>query len=116
MNKFSYVLCSILTLGIFNLCIRHKAKNTKTNDTLSFSTKYNFKIVDFINDLGGVKNIKNVSATLSSVSINLADINLINPDLKNKYKIHGLNKSANNLILIFGDNAKQIAQDIKANI
>ncbi len=114
MNIFRRVLLDIITLGIFEIVLYCKAKkiaNTK-NTELIYSKKYKFDINNFVMDLGDIKNIENVSATLSSVQIVLKNVNLINPSLQKKYEIKGMTKSNNSVILIFGDNAKTIAQDI----
>ena len=77
-----------------------------------YSKKYKFNINKFVNDLGGVDNIDSVTATLSSLKLELKDTNLVNPDLKSKYKINGLTKSTKSIILVFGDNSKAICDDI----
>lgn len=115
MNIFTRILLDILTLGILEIVLHKKAKkiaNVK-NSELTYSKTYKFNINDFINDLGGINNIENVSATISSVKINLKQINLININLQKKYQIKGITKSNNALILIFGDNAKTIAENIE---
>ena len=114
MNIFGRVLLDIITLGVFEIILCCKAKkiaNTK-NTELTYSKKYKFDINEFITDLGGAENIKNVFATLSSVKITLKKVNLISADLQKKYEIKGITKSNNSVILIFGDNAKTIAEDI----
>ena len=114
MNTFLRIILDIITLGIFEIIIYSKVKKlSKTkNDELIYSKKYKFKINDFINDLGGINNIENISYTLSSIKINFKNINLVNSELQKKYQIKGITKSINSMILIFGDNAKTIANDI----
>lgn len=114
MNIFIRILLDIITLGMFEIVLYCKAKkiaNTK-NTELTYSKKYKFNINDFVKDLGGLENIENVSATLSSIKIVLKNVNLINSNLQKKYEIKGITKSNNSVILIFGDNAKIIAEDI----
>ncbi|MBQ6280211.1 MAG: hypothetical protein IJK72_02010 [Mycoplasma sp.] len=115
MNIFTRVLFDIFTFGIFEIILHAKAKKVANikNSELTYSKTYKFNINNFINDLGGIDNIENVSSTLSSVKINLKKINLIIADLQKKYQIKGITKSNNVLILIFGDNAKTIAENIE---
>lgn len=114
MNTFLRIVLDVITLGIFEIVLYSKAKKlSKTkNSELTYSKKYKFNINDFANDIGGIDNIENVSYTLSSVKINLKNINLVNLELQKKYPITGITRSFNSMILIFGDNAKTIAEDI----
>ena len=118
MNLFTRILLDVITLGTFEIYLHNKAKKVANvkNSELTYSKTYGFDINDIINDLGGIDNIENVSATLSSVKINLKNINLVIADLQKKYKIKGITKSNNVLILIFGDNAKAIAENIELSL
>ena len=115
MNLFTRILLDVITLCIFEIYLHNKAKNVANvkKTELTYSKICKFNINDFINDLGGINNIENVSSTLSSVKVNLKNINLVITDLQKKYKINGITKSKNVLILIFGDNAKTIAENIE---
>lgn len=115
MNLFVHILLDIITLGIFEIYLHNKAKKVADikNSELTYSKTYGFKINNFIKDLGDINNIENVSSTLSSVKVNLKNINLVIADLQKKYKIKGITKSSNVLILIFGDSAKTIVENIE---
>ena len=88
MNTFLRIILDIITLGIFEIIIYSKVKKLSKakNDELIYSKKYKFKINDFINDLGGINNIENISYTLSSIKINFKNINLVNSELQKKYQ------------------------------
>ena len=114
MNIFVRILADIFTLGILEVILHQKAKKVsqQVNTQLMYSKKYKFNIDKFVDDVGGIDNIVSASSTLSSLRLELKDINLVNPDLKSKYKINGLTKSSKSIILVFGDNSKAICDDI----
>ena len=87
MNIFIRVLFDIFTFGIFEIILHAKAKKVANvkNSELTYSKTYKFNI----------------------------NINLIIADLQKKYQIKGITKSNNVLILVFGDNAKTIAENIE---
>lgn len=64
MSKSKHVLLSIVTLGIYPLYIRSKAKKiaNTSRDNISVSTKALININDFINDLGGITTLLHVAA------------------------------------------------------
>ena len=115
MNKFTYTVLNIITFGLYGHNLKKKAQkiSQEKNTDLSYAKKYNFNIADLINDLGGKDNIKSVSSTLSTAKFELVDINNVNSKLKEKYKINGISKNANSLILIFGNNSIAIVNDAK---
>ena len=114
MNIFVRVLLDVITLGLFEIYVHSKAKKVsqQVNTELMYSKVYKFNINKFIEDVGGINNITSSTATLSSLRLGLKDVNLVNHDLKSKYKINGLTKSTNSIILVFGDNSKAICDDI----
>lgn len=114
MNKFVYNFLNIITLGIFSLCLKNKAKkvSNKINQELTYEKKYDFNIENFVKDLGGIENFLEVSSTLSTVKISLNDMTKIDSNLKQKYKINGLSKTKNTLFLVFGNNSIAIANDL----
>jgi phosphotransferase system IIB component len=67
-----------------------------------------FEIDDFIDVLGGKQNIINSSTTVSTLKVNLKDASFLNKESFVKFKITGFMKNANQIILVFGDNAKAI--------
>lgn len=115
MKKSMYIFLCIVTLGLFYFWVKSQAKKKSLtyNKDLIVTKDYDFKIEDFIKDLGGENNIKEVDSTMNSVIVKLNDLSLVNSNFKNIYKIKGINKSANSLILLIGDNAKTIAEDLK---
>ena len=114
MNIFVRVLLDVITLGLFEIYVHSKAKKVsqQVNTELMYSKVYKFNINKFVEDVGGINNITSSTATLSSLKLGLKDVNLVNHDLKSKYKINGLTKSTNSIILVFGDNSKAICDDI----
>lgn len=114
MNIFVRVLLDVITLGLFEIYVHSKAKKVsqQVNTELMYSKVYKFNINKFVEDVGGINNITSSTATLSSLRLGLKDVNLVNHDLKSKYKINGLTKSTNSIILVFGDNSKAICDDI----
>lgn len=114
MRKITYYLLNVCTLGFFYLFLKMQAKKIahQVNTSLTYSQKYHFDIKDFCSDLGDLSNIVKINATLTTLTITVKDINLVNVNLKKKYKIKGFSKNNNTLICIFGDNAKQIALDL----
>lgn len=118
MKKSTYIFLLVITFGLFYFYVKSQAKKQSLthNDNIIITTKYQFDINDLIKDLGTKSNIKEVSSTINSIIIKLNDTNLVNPQLKDIYKIKGINKTANSLILLIGDNAKTIAEDLKKSI
>ena len=114
MNNFVYNFLNIITLGIFSICWKNKAKkvSNKINQELTYEKKYDFNIENFVKDLGGIENFLEVSSTLSTVKISLNDMTKIDSNLKQKYKINGLSKTKNTLFLVFGNNSIAIANDL----
>lgn len=114
MNIFVRVLLDVITLGLFEIYVHSKAKKVsqQVNTELMYSKVYKFNINKFVEDVGGINNITSSTATLSSLRLGLKNVNLVNHDLKSKYKINGLTKSTSSIILVFGDNSKAICDDI----
>ncbi|MDR1991869.1 MAG: hypothetical protein LBP70_04050 [Mycoplasmataceae bacterium] len=110
MRKFKWILLNIITFGILYIYVKHQAKknNAKINDQLQISDKVDFKLDDLIEDLGGVDNILDSSATMSTLKINLKNAETLTKEKFAKYKIHGFMKNTNQVILVFGDNAQVI--------
>ena len=111
MTKAAYIICSILSFGILPLVVRSKAKKAakEVRSQLTSSDKIDFDLNEFVTSLGGKENIISVEATLTNVIIKLNDVTKVISNLKEKFKINGVNKTSNSLILVFGDNAKKIS-------
>jgi PTS system glucose-specific IIC component len=74
------------------------------------STKIDFDIEKLIEALGGKSNILDVSATISTLKVNVKDVTTLSKDSFTKFKINGFMKNANQVILVFGDNAQAISE------
>ena len=118
MTKAAYIICSILSFGILPLVVRSKAKKAakEVRNALIVSDKIDFDMNAFLVALGNKENIVNVDATITNVIIKLHDINKVDSQLKEKFKINGINKTSDTLILVFGDNAKKICLALNAMI
>lgn len=55
------------------------------------------------NALGGITNIVNISATISTISIQLSQMEKIDLDYLKKISVKGVIKSADNVTLLVGD-------------
>ena len=111
MTKAAYIICSILSFGILPLVVRSKAKKAsqEVRTELTSSDVIDFDINDFLVSLGNKENVVSIDSTLTNVIIKINDMNQVEADLKEKYKIKGVNKTSNSLILVFGDNARKIS-------
>ncbi len=118
MKRCTYVFLMIISFGFFKLYLNKKAKLIayQKNDKLIVSEKFSFDIENFINDLGGIKNIRSVNSTINNVIVDLEDTTLVKENLKQTYNIRGINRSAHQLILVFGDNASAIANKLKEEL
>jgi phosphotransferase system IIB component len=72
------------------------------------SFKIDFDIQVLIKALGGKDNIISSTATISTLKINVKDNSSLNKETFAKFKITGFMKNANQIILVFGDNAQAI--------
>jgi phosphotransferase system IIB component len=84
----------------------------KINTQLSSSEKIDFSIDAIIDALGSKNNIKDVSSTLSSVSVLVDDISKIKESEFKKNGVQGVLRRAKKITLIFGDNAPTIKKVI----
>ena len=111
MTKAAYIICSILSFGILPLVVRSKAKKAakEVRTELTTSDQIDIDLNAFLIALGNKENIASVEATLTNVIVKLNDMSKVDEQLKEKFKINGINKTSNSLILVFGDNAKKIA-------
>ncbi|MDR3163606.1 MAG: hypothetical protein LBT77_00840 [Mycoplasmataceae bacterium] len=118
MNKFFKYILYVLSLGILPLYIKHKAKHQIDVKRQEFivSKEINFDLNLLVNLFGGLNNIANVSSTMSTVAITLK--NEIDIEIKylKKFGIRSYFKKSNQYILVFGDNAQVIANQIKLKL
>lgn len=114
-KKAGYRAGVIASFGLIYWITKARAKrlSNKVNTNLTSSQKIDFSIDKIINALGTKNNIKNISSTLSSISVIVDDINKVDEKEFKKAGVQGILKRANKLTLIFGDNAPAIKKVIK---
>ncbi len=104
MNKKAKIL-NILTFG--HLARKAKkqaeieAQNKKTELTLNTIGLPDINAL--ANALGGVENIGNISATISTISIQIIQMDKINLEYLQKIATKGVVKSVDNVTLVVGD-------------
>lgn len=84
--------------------------NNQPTSNFKVSNKLGFDINKLIDGLGGMKNIKSVDASLSSLKVTIDNKELINQDLIKSLGAKGLMISAQKVSIIFGDNANAIKE------
>jgi phosphotransferase system IIB component len=109
---------NIITFGILYFYAKHKAKQqlTTTNSDLTYSTKINFNIDELVDNLGGLDNVIDCNATISSLKITIKNINAINKDNITKLGAKGIMINNNQVIILFGDNAMTIDKMLKQKL
>lgn len=115
MKKIKWILLNIFTFGALYFFAKRKAKSiaTNVNDNLTYSTKINFNIDELINDLGGIDNITDSNATLSSLKVNVKNISIVNKSKFIKLGAKGAMINNNQVIILFGDNSIAINNELK---
>jgi phosphotransferase system IIB component len=100
------------------LYAKHKAKQqlTTTNTNLTYATKISFNIDELIDNLGGIDNIIDSSATISSLKIILKNVNVINKDNISKLGAKGIMINNKQVIILFGDIAMTIDKLLKQKL
>lgn len=113
-KNFMYRSGVVLTFGTVYWISKARAKrlSKKVNAELTSSQKIDFSVDSIINALGTKTNIKDISSTLSSVSVIVDDMTKVDEKEFRKNGIQGVLKRANKLTLIFGDNAPAIKKVI----
>ncbi|MDR0740004.1 MAG: PTS transporter subunit EIIB [Mycoplasmataceae bacterium] len=118
MHKFRWIILNIICLSIPYFYAKHKAKKilTSTNNQLKTSDKVEIDIDELLSTLGGKENIVNVSATISTLKVNVKNGLTLNKEQFSKFKINGFMKNKNQIILVFGDNAQAINEQLTRKI
>ncbi len=118
MKKTKYILLSILTLGIFNVVTKKKARKLaiNVNDKLVVSKTTNVNINQLIEDLGGKCNIIKVNSTISTFKVTVVDPDKVINEIKNKYGFKGMIKSKKVFTFLSGDDSYAIATAINSFI
>ncbi|PYF43110.1 PTS glucose transporter subunit IIB [Metamycoplasma alkalescens] len=112
-NKFLYVFLIIITLGFILIYWKKKYKQTETKNYLSKNTKLNFDFDIFLANLGGAKNIANVSSTQKVLKINFHNKELVNIlKLKELDGISGMTFQTKSISLVVGNVAKHLEEQI----
>ncbi|WP_434336880.1 PTS glucose transporter subunit IIB [Mesomycoplasma conjunctivae] len=114
-SRFIYKLLQIITFGKYAKII--DKKYNKNNEKIVYNEQIPFKIEQLIKLLGGNKNIKNTSFTISRVKIevvNLKDVDL--EGLKNLKGVSGVVAGEEKINLIVGDTSKIISLTLKEAI
>lgn len=116
MKKFKIILIYIFTFGIVYFVLKNKAKKRAKifNKELTLSTKLPFKLDDFLNEIGGMKNIKSLSSTINTIKIQLDDKNKFSDKALDVVKAKGVMWGANNTVtIILGDFSIELEKQIK---
>ncbi|MDR2823401.1 MAG: hypothetical protein LBV37_02605 [Mycoplasmataceae bacterium] len=115
MKRWKLILLSICTFGIFYLIAHSKAKklSLQANTEITYSKKVDMNILDLVETLGGKNNIKGISATISTLKIEVENIELINKLRLKQIVNKGVMFNHNQIILVLGDNAITICAAIK---
>lgn len=117
-QKTKIKLFYIFTLGIGYLYAKKKAQQQAQhyNTEIKTTNDVGFDINKLIDLLGGIANIQEVDATISSVKIKLEDVDLADLDRIKALGAKGTLKNLNQLTILFGDNSQAIANALKAKM
>lgn len=109
---------NILTFGYFKKKVEKKINeiNDNKNLALTLDTIDKPNLEQFFSIFGGKKNIEHVSATISTLSITIKNIALIDFKKINLLSKKGFSQNGNNFILLLGDCSQTFANDIKKEL
>ncbi|AJC50062.1 PTS glucose transporter subunit IIB [Mycoplasma flocculare] len=106
-SKIIYLLLQIFSFGFFAKYI--KKKHNKINSDFIYEKKFDFKIEELVNLLGGKVNIEKSDFTISRLRIKLKSTeNLDFEKIKKLKGISGIFVSSDMLNLIVGNKSKAI--------
>ena len=105
MGKKLSKFLNIITFGYLGRKAKKEAaKQAETKNTsLTVNTVGLPDINGVVNALGGVDNIVNISATISTITFQVNNMNSVNFDTLKKISIKGVIKSETNVTLLIGD-------------
>lgn len=116
MKKLKIILSYIFTFGIVYFVLKNKAKKRAKNfnNELTISTKLPFRLDNFLNEIGGINNIKSLSSTINTIKIQLNDKSKFNENALKVVKAKGVMWGSNDtLTIILGDFSIELEKQIK---
>ncbi|ASI53738.1 PTS glucose transporter subunit IIB [Metamycoplasma hyosynoviae] len=115
-QRFLYIFLIIITFG-FILIHWKKYRQREEKQSLSISTKLNFKYEDLISALGGIQNITSVNSTQKVLKISYKNKQEINFDkLKAIKDISGISLTQNTISIIIGNAAIYLKDKIQKDL
>ncbi|MDD1378373.1 PTS glucose transporter subunit IIB [Metamycoplasma hyosynoviae] len=115
-QRFLYIFLIIITFG-FILIHWKKYRQREEKQSLSISTKLNFKYEDLISALGGIQNIISVNSTQKVLKISYKNKQEINFDkLKAIKDISGISLTQNTISIIIGNAAIYLKDKIQKDL
>ncbi|MDD7897330.1 PTS glucose transporter subunit IIB [Metamycoplasma hyosynoviae] len=115
-QRFLYIFLIIITFG-FILIHWKKYRQREEKQSLSISTKLNFKYEDLISALGGIQNITSVNSTQKILKISYKNKQEINFDkLKAIKDISGISLTQNTISIIIGNAAIYLKDKIQKDL
>ncbi|MDD1379056.1 PTS glucose transporter subunit IIB [Metamycoplasma hyosynoviae] len=115
-QRFLYIFLIIITFG-FILIHWKKYRQREEKQSLSISTKLNFKYEDLISALGGIQNITSVNSTQKVLKISYKNKQEINFDkLKVIKDISGISLTQNTISIIIGNAAIYLKDKIQKDL
>ncbi len=121
MKKWKLILFYICTFGIGYFVLKNKAKNISKveNQELEISDDIPFDIDEFISNIGGIENIQETKATISSLNViyksKIKNLE-INYDYIDSLELKGIMKYENKISFVFGDFSKKLSEEINKRI
>lgn len=105
---------NVLTLGHLNRKAKKEAKRQaeQKNSQLTLNTIHMPDVQKLVGALGNIENIVSVSSTISTITIELAQMEKANFDLLKQISIKGVIKSPTNVTLLIGDCASALKDKI----
>ena len=118
MKKIIFWILNLLTFGYFKKKVGKKINeiNNKKNLTLILDTIEKPNLEQFFLIFGGKNNIEHVSATISTLSITIKNILLVDLKKIGSLSKKGFSQNGNNFILLLGDCSQTFASDIKKEL
>ncbi len=118
MKKIIFWILNLFTFGYFKKKVEKKINeiNDKKNLTLTLDTIEKPNLEHFFLIFGGKNNIEHVSATISTLSITIKNILLVDIKKINSLSKKGFSQNGNNFILLLGDCSQTFASDIKKEL
>ena len=115
MKRITFWILNFLSFGYLKKKVTKKVNeiNNKKNSTLKLNTIEKPNLAYFFLVFGGKDNIIHVSATISTLSIVVKNMSLVNFKKINLLSKKGFSQNGNNFILLLGDCSQDFVKDIK---